>query len=275
MSDRGPRTGRYLPPVASRFALDTAVSPLGAGRYRAEIRPDWRVERPNGGYVAAILLRAVTAEVGDPARSPRSVTIHYLRPPEDGPIEVEVVVERTGRSMSAVSARLTQEGKVIALALVAAGIERDGFVLEDTPAPDVAGPEDCPLAPPPPVRIRIREQFEIRPAIGPPAFTGGDEAVTGGWLRLRDPEPTDAHVLLQIADAWIPAIFGVTTERLGVPTVDLTVHLRQTVLAEDDGWMLVRFRTRLAAAGYLEEDGEIWDRAGRLLAHSRQLAVIL
>ncbi len=90
-----------------------------------------------------------------------------------------------------------------------------------------------------------------------------------------DPEPTDAHVLVQVTDAWVPAIFGITAERLGVPTVDLTVHLRQAVLADDDGWLLVRFRTRLAAAGYLEEDGEIWDRAGRLLAQSRQLAVIL
>ena len=275
MSDRGSRARRYLPTVASRFALDTAVNALAEGLYQAEIRPEWRVERPNGGYVAAILLRAVTAEIGDPDRSPRSVAIHYLRPPEDGPVEVAVTVERTGRSMSAVSARLTQQGKVVALALVAAGTERDGYRLDDAPAPDVPAPEDCALAPPPPFRIRIREQFEIRPAIGPPAFTGGNEAVTGGWLRLRDPEPTEAHVLVQIADAWIPAIFGVTSERLGVPTVDLTVHLRQAVLPEDDGWVLVRFRTRLAAAGYLEEDGEIWDRAGRLLAHSRQLAVIL
>ena len=261
--------------MPSRFALDTAVSPLGEGLYRAEIRPDWRVERPNGGYVAAIVLRAVSAEVGDADRSPRSVTIHYLRPPEDGPVGVAVTVERTGRSMSALSARLTQGGKVIALALVAAGSERDGYTLDEAPAPEVPAPEDCPLAPPPPFRIRIREQFEIRHAIGPQPFTAGTEAVTGGWLRLRDPEPTDAHVLVQVADAWVPAIFGVTSERLGVPTVDLTVHLRQAVLADDDGWLLVRFRTRLAAAGYLEEDGEIWDRAGRLLAQSRQLAVLL
>ncbi len=269
------RGRRYLPPVPSRFALDTAVSPLGEGVYRAEIRPDWRVERPNGGYVAAVLLRAVTAEVGDPGRSPRSVTIHYLRPPEDGPVEVAVTVERTGRSMSAVSGRLSQAGEVLALALVAAGTSRDAFALHEAPAPEVAPPEDCPLAPLPPFRIRLREQFEIRHAIGPQAFTAGDEPVTGGWLRLRDPEPTDAHVLVQAADAWVPAIFGVTAERLGVPTVDLTVHLRQAVLPDDDGWLLVRFQTRLAAAGYLEEDGEIWDRAGRLLAHSRQLAVIL
>ena len=261
--------------MPSRFALDTAVSPLGEGLYRAEIQPEWRVERPNGGYVAAIVLRAVTTELGDPARPPRSVTIHYLRPPEDGPAEVAVAVERTGRSMSAVSARLTQEGNVIALALVAAGTDRDGYPLDDAQAPEVPAPEDCPLAPPPPFRIRIREQFEIRHAIGPQPFTAGTEAVTGGWLRLRDTEPTDTHVLVQAADAWVPAVFGVTAERLGVPTVDLTVHLRQAVLADDDGWLLVRFRTRLAAAGYLEEDGEIWDRAGRLLAQSRQLAVIL
>ncbi len=275
MRDR-PRAGhRYLPGVASRFALDTAVIPLGEGLYRAEIRPDWRVERPNGGYVAAILLRAVTTELGEPDRSPRSVTIHYLRPPEDGPVEVAVTLERAGRSMSAVSARLSQGGDVLALALVAAGTNRDAFALHEAPAPNVPAPEDCPLAPPPPFRIRIREQFEIRHAIGPQPFVGGQEAVTGGWLRLRDQEPTDPHVLVQAADAWVPAVFGVTAERLGVPTVDLTLHLRQAVLPDDDGWMLLRFQTRVAADGYLEEDGEIWDRSGRLLAHSRQLAVIL
>ena len=261
--------------MPSRFALDTSVAALGDGRYGAEVHPAWRVERPNGGYVAAILLRAVTAEIGDGARSPRSTTIHYLRPPEDGPVGVAVTVERTGRTMSAVSARMTQGDRLLALALVSAGTTRDGFALSEAPPPEVPAPEDSPLAPPPPFRIRLREQFELRHVIGPPPFTGADEAVTGGWVRLVDPEPTDPHVLVQVADGWVPAIFGVTTERLGVPTVDLTVHLRQAVQPDDDGWLLVRFRTRLSADGYLEEDGEIWDRAGRLLAQSRQLAVIL
>ena len=261
--------------MPSQFARDTAVHPLGEGVYRADVRPDWRVERPNGGYVAAILLRAVTAEVGDPRRSPRSVAVHYLRPPGDGPVEAAVAVERTGRSMSAVSARLSQGGEVVALGLVAVGAARDGFALYEAPAPEVPAPEDCPLAPPPSFRVRLREQFEIRHAIGPQPFAGGDEAVTGGWLRLRDHERTDPHVLVQVADAWVPAVFGVADQRIGVPTVDLTVHLRQEVLPDDEGWLLVRFRTRLAAGGYLEEDGEIWDRSGRLLAHSRQLAVIL
>ena len=47
--------------MAAPFATDTAVKPLGDGRYGATIVPSWRVERPNGGYVAALVLRAVTA----------------------------------------------------------------------------------------------------------------------------------------------------------------------------------------------------------------------
>jgi hypothetical protein len=67
--------------VTSRFALDTAVTALGNHRYRASIDPAWRVERPNGGYVAAILLRAVTTELADPERAPRSVTVHTCARP--------------------------------------------------------------------------------------------------------------------------------------------------------------------------------------------------
>jgi acyl-CoA thioesterase len=162
----------------------------------------------------------------------------------------------------------------MALALVALGAGREGPSYEATPPPDIPPPEECEAMPSPPVLVPIRQQIEARHALGPFPFSGGDEAVTGGWLRMVDPEPTDAHVLVQAADAWIPAFFGVATSHPGVPTVDLTIHFRQAPVAED-GWLLVRFRTRLAAEGFLEEDGEIWDRDGRLLAQSRQLGVIL
>lgn len=60
----------------------------------------------------------------------------------------------------------------------------------------------------------------------------------------------------------------------GVPTIDLTVHFRQAP-SRQPGWALVRFRTTVAAEGYVEEDGEAWSADGRLLAQSRQLAVVV
>jgi hypothetical protein len=39
--------------------------------------------------------------------------------------------------------------------------------------------------------------------------------------------------------------------------------------------VLVRFRTRTSADGFLEEDGQIWAPDGTLIAQSRQLAIVL
>src|SRR4051794_10615821 len=90
-----------VPGMPNRFLTDTAVVPQGEGRYTARIDPGWWIERgPTGGYVAALILRAVTAEVAEPDRRLRSFTVHYLAPPHEGPVDVVVTVERQGRSLT-------------------------------------------------------------------------------------------------------------------------------------------------------------------------------
>ncbi len=39
------------------------------------------------------------------------------------------------------------------------------------------------------------------------------------------------------------------------------------------GWLKVSHRTRNVAGGMFEEDCEVWDSSGRLVAQSRQLAM--
>jgi Thioesterase-like superfamily len=41
------------------------------------------------------------------------------------------------------------------------------------------------------------------------------------------------------------------------------------------GWLACRATTRFVNGGYHEEDFEVWDSAGTLVAQSRQLALIL
>ena len=63
-----------------RFDADTAVRPVPGGAFEARIDPRWSVGRgPNGGYLTAIVLRALTAAVADAERTPRSVTLHSSR----------------------------------------------------------------------------------------------------------------------------------------------------------------------------------------------------
>src|SRR5215470_7985211 len=109
--------------LASAFERATAVEPLGDGAWRGTCDGAWSSQMSaNGGYIAAIVLRAMIAALDEPERLPRSLTCHYLRPPRLGELRVDVVVERQGRTMSTVSARLTQGGRLCVIAVGAFAI---------------------------------------------------------------------------------------------------------------------------------------------------------
>ena len=77
--------------------------------FAAEVAPDWRAGRgPHGGYMAAMLLRALTESVPDGEHAPRSLTIHYTRAPEPGPVRIATTLEREGRSLAASAAACTR-----------------------------------------------------------------------------------------------------------------------------------------------------------------------
>lgn len=262
----------------SAFDRDTAVEALGDGRFAARFSPDWRVIRgPNGGYAAAVLVQAILAAVADPSRQLRSLTVHFLRPPLEGEVEIAVTIERSGRGMSTVSARAEQEGKAVLLAIAALGGPYPGGIeYADARVPDVPPPADVPIpeAPLGMPDMPFRSHFELRPALGPAVLSGQGPALTGGWIRLREDRPLDAPLLVALTDAWWPASYGPADRVLIAPTIDLTVHLR-TQLPRPAEQVLMEVRSDTAADGYFEEDTRLFSSDGTLLAHSRQLALAL
>ncbi|TMF87528.1 MAG: thioesterase family protein, partial [Chloroflexi bacterium] len=66
---------------------------VATGRYSYVWGDEWIGMRgPHGGFLAAVLLRAMEAEVG-PGRAPRSLTVHFAAPPAVGPSQIEVAEE--------------------------------------------------------------------------------------------------------------------------------------------------------------------------------------
>ena len=63
------------------FLEDTRVEPVSdePGRYRATLSPKWAVWGPNGGYVAAIALRAAVSMPSCGGRSPLPTSSSRLR----------------------------------------------------------------------------------------------------------------------------------------------------------------------------------------------------
>jgi acyl-CoA thioesterase len=268
--------------METAFRRDTAVTPRGDGSYDVEISAQWRAGRgPHGGYLAAMILRALTETVADPERAPRSLTIHYARAPQPGPAVIHTTAERVGRSLSTLSARLEQGGELQALALAAFSVPWSGRPeLDDRPLPDVAPPDPRPTEPmlgrdggP-----RFVQHLVMQPRFGPLPFSGATQEpmVAGGWLGLFEPQPIDAPALAMFSDAWWSPPFGRITELATSPTIDLTIHFRRAITDPDpEALCLARFHTGLVHDGFFENDAEIWSADGELLAHARQLALLL
>jgi acyl-CoA thioesterase len=248
---------------------DTALAAVTPTRWRGEITDRWWVARgPFGGYVATFLTRAMMAAVDDPARRPRSLTVHYVEPPKAGPVEVSATIERSGRSATTVSLRLEQDGVPVALALGSCAAWRDGEPEWAETAPEAPPPEACERLERVDPMPGYLDRFEIRPV--KLIFAG--EPHNLAWLRLDPPRPLDHLALTALSDGWMPAAFSKLLRPFGAPTVDLTIHFRAPVPSGD--WVLADYRSRFSAGGTWEEDGELWAQDGSLLAQSRQLALI-
>lgn len=279
MADAGAAGGETV------FDRDTAVRRSGGegplAVYAAEVAEGWRAGRgPHGGYLAAMLLRALIATVDDPVRAPRSLTIHYASAPDPGPVSISTVIERAGRSLSTLSARMEQGGKLVALALAAFSVPWTGPEIDDLPMPDVEPAEPRrPPGSPLSARPQFTDHLTLQPRMRGVPFGGEGPMEVGGWIGMAEPRRVDALALAFYADALFPAPFMRLTEPNAAPTIDLTVHFRAGLPPEGrpdpEELCLVRIRAGLIREGFFEEDGVIWGADGTVLAHSRQLALLM
>jgi hypothetical protein len=262
-------------PASGRLADHVGLTPLGDGTYvRRADRTWWGHGSLFGGYTLALAIEAMASEAG-PDRHLRAVTMHFLRPFLDGEVRVAVTVERAGRTVTSLSARLTSDDRLCGLALATYGTERDASPLEGAPPPEVEPVHEGERPPDPAAGVPTQDHFLFWPRFG--AGHGGDAAVTGGWVRPRVPEPWTPGLLVAIGDLWLPAIYGHLTRAAVAMSSDFTGHVRATRPEDqlDPGApVLARLRTRRSAHGFVDEDTDIWSPAGELVASTRQLRFI-
>jgi acyl-CoA thioesterase len=273
------------------FDRDTAVRVVerseqdgarpGGVVFTADVSPDWRAGRgPHGGYLAALILRALIVTVDDGTRAPRSLTIHYARAPLPGPVRIRTTVERAGRSLSTLSARVEQDGTLVALALAAFSVPWSAPEIAEEPMPDVTPPDAQRRsgkllfegAPP------FTQHLVLQPRIGVIPFQGSSEPMNvGAWLGLAEPRPLDALSLAFLSDAMFSPPFIRIEGPATSPTIDLTIHFRAALPSggDPDELCFARFRSAVVQDGFFEEDGVIWSADGTVLAHSRQLAILM
>ena len=229
-----------------------------------------------GGYVQALALKAMTQTLGNAEQLPQSMTMHFIRPFLDGLFRAEATVERAGRNMSNVSARVYSAGKLAGLALTSFGTWREFNEFRSLTPPDVAPiqRDEAPVVTP--LGVPTHEHFDMFPRIGTFARGGGDAHV-GGWVVPRDLGPIDHLFIPVAADLWIPAAYHHWTEPSPAVSVDITTHFRSPLPRSDippTAAVFVDLRTAGSIGGFVDEDVNIWSESGVLLAQSRQMRFV-
>jgi acyl-CoA thioesterase len=257
------------------FDADTAVAPAGDGRYSARLTERWTAlgGTPNGGYMLAVCLRALATEM--PLADPLVTSAYFLRPGAVGPADVRTEIVRSGRRTATGQSTLHQDGReIVRLVATFGDLDQAGGRTASFGAPPELPPPDATpdvLGGGAMPGVSITEQVEYR-AAEPPGWAqgrpSGDPAATF-WMRFRDGREPDPLALAALVDAAAPVVL-----ELGVPgssTLELTVHVRRRPAP---GWLACRNVTRHVIGGYHEEDFEIWDSQGDLVAQSRQFALL-
>lgn len=229
--------------------------------------------RLHGGFLVELLAGAAVAGTDHP--HPLAVSSHFLSAPRLGDAQLHVQGLRTGRSVATTRVSLVQRGRTCLDAVVTAGrLGAPGTPEhEDHGPPALPPPEQClrqlPQAGEP--RNGITEQLDMRldPAAAGWLGAPNGRAEVRGWLRTTDGRDADPLRLLCMADALPPVTFALGLGGGWVPTVELTVHVRALPAP---GWLRAVQRARLLQDGWLDEQCELWDTNGRLVAQGHQLA---
>jgi acyl-CoA thioesterase len=263
------------------FDSDTEICAAGAdGEFTAELTGRWYGTNGavNGGYMLAICARALGQVM--PFPDPIVISGFFLRPGTAGFADVRVALLRGGRTMAFGEASLACGGKQVLrataaftdLGLAEPGQENSGPLFVNGTPPALPPPAECVGLPAGSLGLAtIAERVEFRLAELPGWLRGkpSGQPAAEFWMRFADGRDADLLALPLLVDATAPSVLelGATST-----TVQLTVHLRGRPAP---GWLACRAVTRFVSGGYHEEDFEVWDSAGTLVAQSRQLAQIL
>lgn len=262
------------------LAEDTQVRQFDDDLYHAELSQDWDLVGPNGGYVAAVALRAVGRHVA--LARPVSISCQFLEPPRFGPVALRLTVLRSARRATAVRVSMIQgDDRRVLEALVWAGVDLDGPQANWTPRP--AAPEPDELAD---LRTLLHAEGRGVPAwhdcVNLRELAGRTRGVARtprvlSWARFQpqscfaDPWVDAGRSVILIDSLQWPAVMNAFPEReraMLAPSIDLYVAFHD--LATDSEWLLVQATGAAANAGTFHGHGLVWSADGRLVASGGQ-----
>jgi acyl-CoA thioesterase len=242
------------------------------GQYVARLSEDWEIWGPNGGYLAAIALRAagMVAQI----RQPASFYCHFLSSPTFDAVQLDVSVLKQGRRAESFAVAMSQQGKPVLHALVKTAADGPGYSHQHLKAPDV----------PPPAALKTYHRqgdpqhpafsfwnnVERRPVDQSTTEEPSAPAIRE-WARFRptacfeDPFLDAARALILLDTYGFPAAYQkYRSWDYLAPNLDTSIWFHR--FNPGCEWLLIDHECIVADHGLMGVSGKVRDTGGSLLA---------
>jgi acyl-CoA thioesterase len=261
---------------------------VGESTWSVDFDPDWRSFPSNmhGGVLVGTFALVAGAATD---RWPAAVSVHLHSAVAPGLAQLEVQLNRTGRTASSAGVTLTQgdgQGDRRATGVVQLTADRPGAEVRTWPdaatAAALSGPAPEDLEPLQlPVELALMaQQLDIRPTGSSRPLADGSTPELSAWVRLRAGAAvgavSHAHRLdlaAMLLDVLPPALYATRTSAVPIPTIELSAHFPPVTSSGD--WFHVRQWTSWATEALCVDSSEVWDSSGRLVGEARQLRRII
>jgi acyl-CoA thioesterase II len=260
--------------VTTYLDLDAATAVAGTnGKYAMRLSDAWEIWGPNGGYLAAIALRAASMQAE--IRQPASLYCHFLSSPKFDDVELQVAVLKKGRRSESLSVQMRQFGKPVLQALVRTAAHGPGYEHQQIAAPAVALPHTLKTwselhqndsGP----KFKFWNNIEARPT-NPTIPDKPQPAIARDWIRFQpracfEDVFVDAARSLILLDTygWPAAWRAHPDNKFIAPNLDTSIWFHR--FSPQSEWLLIDHECPIATGGLLGVQGRVWDIDGQLLA---------
>ncbi len=256
------------------FDQDIDITAQNPSFFNAVVSDNWSVNGiPDGGYLMAIITNAMM-QCSEHKSTP-ILTANYISRSRPGEAVIEVEPIKQSRQFNRLGGKLCQGGeeKVRMFGTFATDTDKDACLTEryEKSPPLISSRAECIRIPEIP-NYTIFHNMDIRLDPTCAGWIKGEmskKSEIKGWIKFKNTRPVDIYSIALMADSFPPAILASQGMVAWVPTLEFTVNIRNI---PETHWLKCVFRTRFVSCGLIEEDGEIWDEAGNIIALSRQVA---
>lgn len=252
------------------FDTDLRMFEVEPGVFELQITDRWCINgTPNGGYIMALIIKAM--EIFSDKSSSPIVSASYLLKCRPGRAFIHLEMVSRSPNYTRIMARLVQgnEEKVRAFGTFSSDINGAGGSEYDAGPPEMVDFDSAFQTPPMDIHT-LMDRIDLRLDPSCVGWAFGEYAKPmqfKGYVRFKEERGLDLPAVFMFADVFPPPVFTAYGPGTWVPTLELSVNVRKIPRTNV---LKGVFTSRFISSGLVEEDGELWDEAGDLIALSRQ-----